>query len=189
MLCFEPSFSKNETHVLQLIPYLQEPSREVFAIVHPLEVSNELLAGHLFPNVLKGMSEKHIIIFLLLSKMTGTSNIRLNASSCSPLSPRQAALRKHSRDYSQMSVLVCVELEKGTYFYTQRSTPPPPPKKPQLNIGGNEEDNGEALWYLHGALYPHVSRSSTTLWWKSSTWICCGAQENTWLDALSRPFS
>lgn len=94
--CFEPSFSRNETYVLQLIPYLQEPSREVFAIVHPLEVSNELLAGHLFPDVLKGVSEKHNIIFLLLSIMTGTSNIRLNASSCSPLSPRQATLRTHS---------------------------------------------------------------------------------------------
>lgn len=73
-------FSKNETHVLQLIPYLQEPSREVLAIIHSLEVSNELLAGHLFPNILKGVPEKHNIIFLLLSQMTGMSNIRLNAS-------------------------------------------------------------------------------------------------------------
>lgn len=100
VFCFEPSVSKNETHVLQLIPYLQEPSWEVFATVHSLEVSNKLLAGHLFPNVLKGVSEKHNIIFLLLSKTTGMSNIILNASFCSLLSPRQAALKKHSRDYS-----------------------------------------------------------------------------------------
>lgn len=33
-----------------------------------------------------------------------------------------------------------------------------PQKKPQLNAGGNEEDSDEALWYLHGVLYPHVSK-------------------------------
>lgn len=164
MFCFEPSFSKNETHVLQLIPYLQEPSREVFAIIHPLEVSNKLLAGHLFPNVLKGVSEKHSITFLLLSKMTGMSNIRLNASSCPLLSPRQAALRKHSWDEHP-----CTHIARKGKVLLHPKAHTPAPKKPQLNTGCNEEDNGEDLWYLHSALYPHVSRSSTSLWWKSST--------------------